>query len=80
MPTLRQDAVTMVQNLPENQLHFVMKIMRELSRHIPMNDKVETQKISAKEQAFQVLESMRRQIPDLDYTKELAEYREEKYI
>ena len=80
MPTLRQDAVTMVQNLPENQLHFVMKIMRELSRHIPMNDKVETQKISAKEQAFQVLESMRRKIPDLDYTKELAEYREEKYI
>ena len=33
-----------------------------------------------REQAFELLESMRKKIPDFDYERELAEYREENYL
>ena len=32
-----------------------------------------------REEAFLHLEKMRKKVPDLDYDRELAEYREEKY-
>ena len=80
MSALRQNAISMVQALPENQLLFIVNIMKELSRLIPDGQKEELEHHNAREQAFAVLESLRRKVPDLDYEKELAEYREEKYL
>ena len=47
---------------------------------MPDGQKEELEHHNAREQAFAVLESLRRKVPDLDYEKELAEYREEKYL
>lgn len=80
MSTLRQDALTMVQSLPENQLSFIINIMKELSRLMPTSEMDMPQAFASRERAFAVLESLKREIPDLDYAKELAEYREEKYL
>ena len=80
MSTLRQNAIMMVEALPENQLLFIVNIMKELSRLMPSKDHVDAEPNNAREQAFAVLESLRRKVPDLDYERELAEYREEKYL
>lgn len=80
MSSLRQDAIMMVQTLPENQLMFIVNIMRELSRLMPSKDMAENKTLDSREQAFATLESLHRKIPDLDYERELAEYREEKYL
>jgi len=80
MATLRQDALAMVQSLPEDQLLFIVNVMKDLARLMPVKDKEGSQEYNARERAFAVLESMKRKIPDLDYDKELAEYREEKYL
>ena len=80
MSPIRQDALMMVQSLPENQLHFIVNVMKELSRLMPVKEKIAAQDYDAREQAFELLESMRKRIPDFDYERELAEYREEKYL
>ncbi len=80
MSALRQNAIMMVESLPENQLLFIVNIMKELSRIMPKEAPVDIKPSDASEQAFAVLESLRRKIPDLDYEGELAEYREEKYL
>lgn len=75
MSAIRQEAILMVQSMPENQLQFIVNIMRDLSRFIPTNE----EQVNTKEQAFAFLESMRKKIPDFDYDQELAEYREGRY-
>ena len=81
MSPIRQDALTMIQTMPENQLQFIVGVMRELSRLMPAaTDTVDIHEQAIRDDAFALLESMRRKIPDLDYNKELAEYREEKYL
>ena len=80
MSALRQNAITMLEALPDNQLVFIVNIMKELSRLIPKEDKSNIEQKDAREQAFAVLESLRRKVPDLDYEKELAEYREDRYL
>ena len=80
MSSIRQDALMMVQSLPENQLHFIVNVMKELSRLMPVKEKATAQNHDAREQAFELLESMRKKIPDFDYERELTEYREEKYL
>lgn len=82
MSALRQNAITMLEALPENQLIFIVNIMKELSRLMPQEDmgKTEIGSNDAREQAFAVLENLRRKVPDLDYEKELAEYREARYL
>lgn len=75
MTTARQEALLMVQSLPENQLHFILDIMKSLSKFMP----TDTNTAKDRDNAFMVLESLKRKIPDLNYEKELAEYREERY-
>ena len=75
MSAIRQEAIMMVQSMPENQLQLIVSIMRDLSRFIPINEK----QVDKKEQAFALLENMRKRIPDFDYEQELAEYREGRY-
>ena len=43
MSPIRQDALMMVQSLPENQLHFIVNVMKELSRLMPVKEKTEYQ-------------------------------------
>ncbi|MBR2215516.1 MAG: toxin-antitoxin system protein [Selenomonadaceae bacterium] len=80
MSALRQNAMMMVQSLPENQLLFIVNIMKELSRLIPADDNDDLRQVTARDKAFDFLEGMHRKIPDLDYDKELTEYRKEKYL
>ena len=77
MSPIREEALMMVQSLPENQLHFIVNVMKELSRLMPVKEKIDVQNYDSREQAFELLESMRKKIPDFDYERELAEYREE---
>ena len=39
MATLRQDALAMVQSLPEDQLLFIVNVMKDLARLMPVKDK-----------------------------------------
>lgn len=75
MSSIRQEAILRVQSMPENQLQFIVNIMRDLSKYITTNE----EKIDSKERAFAFLESIRKKIPDFDYDQELAEYREGRY-
>ena len=75
MSAIRQEAIMMVQSMPEIQLQLIVSIMRDLSRFITTNEK----QVNKKEQAFALLENMRKRIPDFDYDQELAEYREGRY-
>ena len=65
----------LVQSLPENQLYFIIDIIKGLSKLIP----VDSDDINSRENAFRVFENLKKKIPDLNYDKELAEYREERY-
>ena len=76
MSALRQNAIMMVQALPENQLLFIVNIMKDLLRLMPDGKRAKLEQNDAREQAFAVLESLRRKVPDLDYKRELVEYRE----
>ena len=53
MSPIRQDALMMVQSLPENQLYFIVNVMKELSRLMPVKEKTEIQQHDAREQAFE---------------------------
>lgn len=52
MSTLRQNAIMMVEALPENQLLFIVNIMKELSRLMPSKDHVDAEPNNAREQAL----------------------------
>ena len=73
MTALRKDAIELLEKIPEDKLYFVIQIMQGVNGLYGDSDLVD------KEKAFERLEQVRRKIPDLDYDKELAEYREEKY-
>lgn len=73
MTTLRQDAIRMVENMPENSLPYLMKILEGLEGLFPEEN------LDEKQAAFEELEKLRRPIPNLDEKKELEEYRKEKY-
>lgn len=73
MTTLRKDAMDLLEQIPEDKLHFIVQIMQGVSGL----SKTEDQTI--RDRAFEKLESLRRKAPQLDYDKELESYREEKY-
>lgn len=73
MTQIRQEAIKLLEQIPEDKVIFIIQIMQGI-KGIYMDDDMEQ-----REEAFQQLEKMRKHIPDLDYDKELTSYREEKY-
>ena len=66
----REIAFDIFNRLNENQLKGFIQMFGEFFPNTLSNKKLE---------AFQKLDSMIEEVPELDYDKELAEYREEKY-
>ncbi len=73
MSSLRQEALSIIESLPEEKISALMNFLRELS----LTEK--NKRLTRKKAAFEELEALRRKIPDLDYDKELAIYRDEKF-
>ena len=73
MTSLRKDAYSLLEKIPEDKLVFVIQIMQGMKGLYQEDDRQE------REEAFERLERMRKKADNLDYDKELADYREEKY-
>ena len=73
MTTLRKNAMDLLEQMPEDKLYFIVQIMQGVKGLYG------TEKQAAKDQAFEMLECIRKKVPELDYDKELENYREEKY-
>ena len=73
MTNMQQDAMALIQKMPESQLEALLIIMRSMNIH---DQEIE---ISDKHQAFEELERLRRPIPDLDEKVELSNWRKEKF-
>ena len=73
MTQIRQDAIKLLEQIPEDKIIFILQIMQGMKGLYTDDDMKE------REDAFLHLERMKRKVPDLDYDKELAAYREEKY-
>lgn len=73
MTQIRQDAIELLKQIPEDKIIFIIQIMQGIKGLYSDDD------IKEREDAFFRLEKIRRRVPNLDYDRELAAYREEKY-
>lgn len=73
MTQIRQDAIKLLEEIPEDKIIFIIQIMQGI-KGLYANDDAKQ-----REEAFLYLEKMRKKVPDLDYDKELEEYREGRY-
>lgn len=77
MSEKKKEAVALLERMPEDKVDFVLEFIRQLEVQSDGRNG-----LTAKMQALQRLEELRKQtVPDnvLDYDKELAEARDEKY-
>ena len=77
MNALRQEAFRMMESMPDEGMADLIRYMNEYHRKFAAREQRQN---DVREKAFTVLESMKRKIPELDYARELAGYREEKYL
>lgn len=75
MTALRQEAISIVESLPEEKILTLINFLREMTEPTE-----KSRRLAMKKAALDELESLRREIPDLDYDKELAAYREERFV
>lgn len=73
MTKIKEAAVELLQMLSDEKVVYLIRVMRN------MNNPSIIKRSQTREEAWKVLEGMRRKVPDLDYDRELAEYREERY-
>lgn len=74
MTKIRQDAIKLLEQIPEDKLIFIIQIMQG------MNGLYKEDDMKEREKALRSLERLRRKMPEIDYDRELREYREEKYL
>lgn len=80
MMTLRQQAIHLVNQLPEDQVPDIIQYIYSLVGKAGFARPLEREPIvSPKMKAFMELEEMVKPIPQLDYKKELEDAREAKY-
>lgn len=72
MTAIRQEAMELLERIPEDKLTYVVQIMRGV-------DGLYNDNQSERKEAFAKLEQLRRKGTVTDYEAELASYREEKY-
>lgn len=66
MTALRKDAIDLLNQMPEDKLYFIVQIMQGVSGLYGEENQ------TARDRAFEKLESLRRKVPQLDYDKELS--------
>ena len=74
MSALRQQAISIVENLSEEKILLLLNFLQSLNEQTEKNNR-----LARKEKAFAELENLRINAPDLDYKKELQSYREERF-
>lgn len=74
MTKLRKNALALLEEIPEDKLIFMVQIMQGLKEIYGEEDSSRD-----RDEAFERLEKMRKRADHLDYDKELASYREERY-
>ena len=79
MTNIRQDAINLINKMPEDKLVAIMQILNGVNSLLE-NNKPSLSKIELAEKSYQLLEKMRKKADDIDYDKELAEYREQKFL
>lgn len=72
MTAIRQEAIRMLEKMPEDKLIFIVQIMRGVNGLYNDNQ-------SERKEAFARLEQLRKKGTVIDYNAELTTYREEKY-
>ncbi|MDE6168187.1 MAG: UDP-N-acetylenolpyruvoylglucosamine reductase [Acetatifactor sp.] len=73
MTALRKDAIDLLERIPEDKLFFIVQIMQGI------NGLYGEAEQTARDKAFEKLESLRRKDVHLNYDEELKSYREGKY-
>ena len=73
MTALQKEAISYIQSVSDEKLYFILQIIKGVHG---LEQKENTEK---REQAFAVYNSLRRPGPEIDYERELADYREAKY-
>ena len=73
MTALQKEAISMIQDVSEEKLYYIMQIIKGV-RGLERSENAEK-----RERAFSVYASLRRPAPALDYGRELLDYREAKY-
>lgn len=80
MTALRQHAVQLVKQLPEEQVPNIIQYLHSLSEKVEFDRPVESgENVSEKMKAFRELEKMVKPVQELDYKGELEKARDEKY-
>lgn len=72
MTAIRQEAIELLERVPEDKLTFIIQIMRGVNGLYADTN-------SERKEAFAKLEQLRRKGTAIDDDAELASYREEKY-
>jgi len=80
MTVLRQQAVQLVQQIPEDQMPNIIQYLHSLVRKVGIDHSFESKSaIPPKMKVLGELKEMIRPVPELDYKKELEDARDEKY-
>ena len=80
MTSMQKDAVALIQQMPEERLSALLVIMRAMEHRTQTSRKdVAQRQERGHSDAFRRLQVLRRSVPDLNYEKELAEWREERF-
>ncbi|MDO4546454.1 MAG: UDP-N-acetylenolpyruvoylglucosamine reductase [Bacillota bacterium] len=73
MTETKKEAVALIEQLTEKQTDLVVQLLKSIAGLGRETDNAN------RESAFRSLERLRKPLDDLDYEKELREYREERY-
>ena len=72
MSPMKETVIKMIQDMPDEKIEFVLYVIKGLCDEIKNSPE-------ARYAAYQDLLQLRRSLPNLDYDRELAEYRAERY-
>lgn len=78
MTEVKEKAIELINELADDKVIYVIQILQSLKGLYGQADSTKSSNID-KANAFETLEKLRKKIPELDYDKELAESREERY-
>lgn len=80
MMTLRQQAMQLVNQIPEDQVPNIIQYIHSLIEKTGFDRPAKSEaSVSPKMRAFLELEEMVKPMPEIDYQKELDKARDEKY-
>lgn len=78
MTDVKEKAIELITELSDDKVVYIIQILQSLKGIYGQTDSTMSNDWD-KEKAFEALEKLRKKIPKLDYEKELAESREERY-